>query len=153
MPLVAGPRWLFAGSLCAAVSAVNAATFQVTDEATLRQAILDANSQTGPHFIEFKSDITLTGALPPVLNSVTFQGGDHMLSGDARYRLLFIGADDSAGGPRILVNINNLRLSNGLAEGGDGIDGGGGRSEEHTSELQSRENLVCRLLLEKKKSA
>src|SRR5690606_1455035 len=26
----------------------------------------------------------------------------------------------------------------------------GGRSEEHTSELQSRENLVCRLLLEKK---
>src|SRR5690606_40695643 len=28
---------------------------------------------------------------------------------------------------------------------------GKGRSEEHTSELQSRENLVCRLLLEKKK--
>src|SRR5436309_8176947 len=28
----------------------------------------------------------------------------------------------------------------------------GGRSEEHTSELQSRENLVCRLLLEKKKN-
>src|SRR5690606_40220105 len=27
----------------------------------------------------------------------------------------------------------------------------GYRSEEHTSELQSRENLVCRLLLEKKK--
>src|SRR5690606_41845305 len=29
---------------------------------------------------------------------------------------------------------------------------GEGRSEEHTSELQSRENLVCRLLLEKKKT-
>src|SRR2546430_10413670 len=28
-----------------------------------------------------------------------------------------------------------------------------GRSEEHTSELQSQSNLVCRLLLEKKKSA
>src|SRR5260370_32264892 len=28
-----------------------------------------------------------------------------------------------------------------------------GRSEEHTSELQSHLNLVCRLLLEKKKSA
>src|SRR5690606_40848554 len=27
------------------------------------------------------------------------------------------------------------------------------RSEEHTSELQSRENLVCRLLLEQKKSS
>src|SRR5436309_5714011 len=30
-------------------------------------------------------------------------------------------------------------------------DAGQDRSEEHTSELQSRENLVCRLLLEKKK--
>src|SRR5690606_40245663 len=29
----------------------------------------------------------------------------------------------------------------------------GERSEEHTSELQSRENLVCRLLLEKKEPA
>src|SRR5690606_41288268 len=29
---------------------------------------------------------------------------------------------------------------------------GGERSEEHMSELQSRENLVCRLLLEKKKN-
>src|SRR5437870_6591022 len=28
-----------------------------------------------------------------------------------------------------------------------------GRSEEHTSELQSRGHLVCRLLLEKKKTA
>src|SRR5260370_25199166 len=30
---------------------------------------------------------------------------------------------------------------------------GSGRSEEHTSELQSHLNLVCRLLLEKKKKA
>src|SRR3712207_7147165 len=29
-------------------------------------------------------------------------------------------------------------------------DDAGGRSEEHTSELQSRQYLVCRLLLEKK---
>src|SRR3712207_8904401 len=29
--------------------------------------------------------------------------------------------------------------------------GGSSRSEEHTSELQSRQYLVCRLLLEKKK--
>src|SRR2546427_4944097 len=48
----------------------------------------------------------------------------------------------------------------GLAPGGlQGRDGHGGRSEgdsalrseEHTSELQSQSNLVCRLLLEKKK--
>src|SRR5690625_6582730 len=30
-------------------------------------------------------------------------------------------------------------------------EGNNGRSEEHTSELQSRGHLVCRLLLEKKK--
>src|SRR3712207_7491467 len=30
--------------------------------------------------------------------------------------------------------------------------GAGARSEEHTSELQSRQYLVCRLLLEKKKT-
>src|SRR2546430_10131194 len=37
-------------------------------------------------------------------------------------------------------------------EGPDGARGGGYfRSEEHTSELQSQSNLVCRLLLEKKK--
>src|SRR5829696_10041166 len=37
---------------------------------------------------------------------------------------------------------------------GDNMDGSGScchRSEEHTSELQSLTNLVCRLLLEKKK--
>src|SRR5690606_41862369 len=33
---------------------------------------------------------------------------------------------------------------------GDNARNVAGRSEEHTSELQSRENLVCRLLLEKK---
>src|SRR3712207_7248148 len=32
-------------------------------------------------------------------------------------------------------------------------DGQEGRSEEHTSELQSRQYLVCRLLLEKKQKA
>src|SRR3712207_9452312 len=34
----------------------------------------------------------------------------------------------------------------------DRVGGRGGRSEEHTSELQSRQYLVCRLLLEKKKT-
>src|SRR2546430_4985253 len=34
-----------------------------------------------------------------------------------------------------------------------GYDANHPRSEEHTSELQSQSNLVCRLLLEKKKSA
>src|SRR5690349_22086975 len=36
------------------------------------------------------------------------------------------------------------------ARGGHGAHDVGARSEEHTSELQSRRDLVCRLLLEKK---
>src|SRR2546430_12318245 len=36
--------------------------------------------------------------------------------------------------------------------GFDWTDASGPRSEEHTSELQSQSNLVCRLLLEKKKT-
>src|SRR5947209_16187633 len=39
----------------------------------------------------------------------------------------------------------------GFGRAGGGVEDGAGRSEEHTSELQSRQYLVCRLLLEKKK--
>src|SRR2546422_6722960 len=41
----------------------------------------------------------------------------------------------------------------GDSSGSGGQGRRGGRSEEHTSELQSRLHLVCRLLLEKKKEA
>src|SRR5690606_41991863 len=45
---------------------------------------------------------------------------------------------------------NTLGLGNPRATGNPRVLGSRNRSEEHTSELQSRENLVCRLLLEKK---
>src|SRR2546425_7091490 len=48
-----------------------------------------------------------------------------------------------------------IRLDNRIVIGGSSASAGGwpapGRSEEHTSELQSLAYLVCRLLLEKKK--
>src|SRR2546430_3636330 len=43
-------------------------------------------------------------------------------------------------------NVANLILSRTVRREGE-------RSEEHTSELQSQSNLVCRLLLEKKKKS
>src|SRR3712207_7600418 len=46
---------------------------------------------------------------------------------------------------RVLAPLLTAALDNGLRRGDRG------RSEEHTSELQSRQYLVCRLLLEKKK--
>src|SRR2546430_12534592 len=51
----------------------------------------------------------------------------------------------SALGPR------HLRRGH-TARGRPAVRGRLGRSEEHTSELQSQSNLVCRLLLEKKKT-
>src|SRR2546430_5294691 len=41
--------------------------------------------------------------------------------------------------------------SGGCAQAWPPVTTNGARSEEHTSELQSQSNLVCRLLLEKKK--
>src|SRR3712207_7271637 len=40
-----------------------------------------------------------------------------------------------------------------FADRGIGIPPEAGRSEEHTSELQSRQHIGCRLLLEKKKKS
>src|SRR5437667_877543 len=52
-------------------------------------------------------------------------------------------------------NVNPLSVAATVSHGGTGfsfpLDDQGGRSEEHTSELQSHHDLVCRLLLEKKK--
>ena len=68
----------------------------------------------------------------------------------ARNRVGVVGMLEVHGG---LSNIhrgdvkNVLRASNGGAGGAQVV----GRSEEHTSELQSHHDLVCRLLLEKKK--
>src|SRR5690349_22132502 len=48
--------------------------------------------------------------------------------------------------------LTGLYLCGAAAHPGGGVMGACGRSEEHTSELQSRRDLVCRLLLEKKNS-
>src|SRR5258706_10637054 len=50
----------------------------------------------------------------------------------------------------VQVGITSIGLLNGIL--GEAAFSDGLRSEEHTSELQSLTNLVCRLLLEKKKS-
>src|SRR3712207_6932683 len=63
-------------------------------------------------------------------------GADTMLARDGAEPLSGgDGSDDISAGP-----------------GNDPSINGGARSEEHTSELQSRQYLVCRLLLEKKKN-
>src|SRR5206468_8011422 len=56
-----------------------------------------------------------------------------------------------AGRMRTNAGATTSRTGEGCRRGGSRSGAGSGRSEEHTSELQSRSDLVCRLLLEKKK--
>src|SRR5258708_13094367 len=51
-----------------------------------------------------------------------------------------------------LSTSDSLSRSDGLSTSNGPFAGGEARSEEHTSELQSPDHLVCRLLLEKKKT-
>src|SRR5690625_6320825 len=78
---------------------------------------------------------TLVATLPAYLNGLTGEGvhivtvNDYLASRDANWM-------------RPLYEFLGLSV---------GVIVSGQRSEEHTSELQSRGHLVCRLLLEKKK--
>src|SRR2546422_5421399 len=81
--------------------------------------------------------------------------GDHRLQArarpllDARHSFLVLRAADAQALPPA-VHADVVRHV--VREHGDGVGvARAGRSEEHTSELQSRLHLVCRLLLEKKK--
>src|SRR5690606_41209245 len=56
-----------------------------------------------------------------------------------------------SGSPRLSVTGSGRSRLKITAGSPPGHPGSTSRSEEHTSELQSRENLVCRLLLGKKK--
>src|SRR5690606_6110895 len=63
------------------------------------------------------------------------------------------GRSDSTGHPRLPASHATCAAvtSPPVRRAGSASSATSCRSEEHTSELQSRENLVCRLLLEKKK--
>src|SRR5690606_40973893 len=86
-------------------------------------------------------------------------------SSDLKHAVAFVRAFDAAGKPLAAIcHAPWLLAESGAAKGREltswpslrtdlenaGARWNDARSEEHTSELQSRENLVCRLLLEKK---
>src|SRR5690606_41594915 len=77
-------------------------------------------------------------------SAVTASGGEHFAA-DARGRLL----------AELVLVAGGARPEIAILESGNDVPWAGHtaryRSEEHTSELQSREKLVCRLRLEKKK--
>src|SRR3712207_7716893 len=69
-----------------------------------------------------------------------------------------VGAAGVAAGVRVVRPVHDPRLDDRppagvvVAQHRVGVAAEACRSEEHTSELQSRQYLVCRLLLEKKKN-
>src|SRR3989442_8070186 len=70
------------------------------------------------------------------------------------FRSVQIASREKAGGKSQFLGRAFRIGADGLVEGSDlQIQCSEHRSEEHTSELQSRPHLVCRLLLEKKKGA
>src|SRR3712207_7813483 len=79
-------------------------------------------------------------------------GGERERRADSDHRQPQAGNHrDAAGGARRADDEHSgeaVRTSSARAADAGGL---GARSEEHTSELQSRQYLVCRLLLEKKK--
>src|SRR5207249_8374340 len=95
-----------------------------TDGRSLRNAVNTSSA--------FASIASLGGILPRLLQISVFNRACRFLM-----RVRVVSARSSELTSASLRNPGNIRLIN--------------RSEEHTSELQSRFDLVCRLLLEKKK--
>src|SRR5690606_40884323 len=108
-------------------------------------------------------DLTGVHPGPPALTPYLFLScdGDHpdLLSFPTRRSSDLLALVVAAGGQDRPVALRRDRLQPVDHAAGAGRDQSADddvllqRSEEHTSELQSRENLVCRLLLEKKKQA
>src|SRR3712207_7069175 len=86
---------------------------------------------------------TLFRSLPGEVEVLEHLDDAHALGG-------VVPAAGDVGLQRVLADVAERRVAQVVAER-DGL-GEGLRSEEHTSELQSRQYLVCRLLLEKKKN-
>src|SRR5258707_9759965 len=84
-----------------------------------------------PYTTLFRSGVLVVG----------IEDGDDGLQDDGAGVEIFVDEVDGASGELDAV-VEGLLLR---------FEAGEGRSEEHTSELQSRQYLVCRLLLEKKK--
>src|SRR3712207_8146149 len=81
----------------------------------------------------------VSGLYEPSAGSFVFQGQDITKYGAHKRAQMGIGR-----------TFQNIRLFDTMSAG-ENVLAGMHRSEEHTSELQSRQYLVCRLLLEKKK--
>src|SRR5207244_12160973 len=87
--------------------------------------------------------LSLHDALPICIRGDIINGNGVFKSVDAGKTWTFVGLRDTRAIGRVAVHPKNPDIVY--------VAAFGHRSEEHTSELQSPDHLVCRLLLEKKK--
>ncbi|MBR1221841.1 autotransporter domain-containing protein [Bradyrhizobium sp. U87765 SZCCT0131] len=103
---------------------------------TLSYALAYANAQSSPVTINIATSVTLSGALSPILNSVTINGNGNTISGSGSQRIFLVGVDSATQASAAVagsivaqtqnVALNNLTLANAVAQGGAGGGGGGG---------------------------
>lgn len=94
---------------------------------TLSWALAQANATAGPHIIDIQVDVSLTGPLSPIFNSVTINGNGHTIDANDATRIFMVGVDTAtltdprwAGSiiaARPQVALNDLTLSHALALG------------------------------------
>jgi hypothetical protein len=95
-----------------------AATFTASDFSSLSSNISTANTNGQTNTINITNSIVLTGLLPHINNSITFNGDGNTISGNNQFQVFFVDAGTAS--------FNNLTIANGLAQGGNGGFGGGG---------------------------
>src|SRR3712207_9097021 len=96
-----------------------------------------------PYTTLFRSDMTVLGFAVPALTADLGPTSTELLWIVDIYSFLLAGLLVLMGNLGDRIGRRRLLMAGAVAFG---------RSEEHTSELQSRQYLVCRLLLEKKKT-
>ena len=97
---------------------------------TLSYALAYANAQSSPVTINIQTNVTLSGPLSPILNSVTINGNGNTIDGGGTQRIFFVGVDSATQNSAAVagsivaqtqnVSISNLNLANGLAHGSSG---------------------------------
>ncbi len=128
-----------AGNTCTVTAANDTGTMSsgaTGGVGTLSSALAYANAQSSPVTINIQTNVTLTGPLSPILNSVTINGNGFTISGGGTQRIFFVGVDSATQTSAAVagsivaqtqnVSINNVTLANGAATGGPGGNFAGG---------------------------
>jgi hypothetical protein len=115
--------WTISAALLTALiaTAASAADHLVSNDAQLRAALNPSSGAQNGYTITFTADITLQGDLPIVQHSITVRGQNFSLSGQGKFRGLFVYAGT--------VQISDLTIKDAKAQGGNaggGVNNGGG---------------------------